>query len=188
MLLAKLKPTVGAVMVMLTLGASGLVYRASGQPAPNTTEQTRSGKPRSELEALRRENELLKLNLEVVLEKVRAQEAELRQLKAQVGKVSGVAVSPDAQRVLITPSNDVRIRLWDPQTGKQIEKIVGSSKQGIIHLWDVESGKKMNQKAVPQSSKADNKQELQRTVEALERALKELREQLKKQEAPPASK
>jgi hypothetical protein len=35
----------------------------------------------SEVEALRRENEFLKLNLEVVLEKVRAQEAELRALR-----------------------------------------------------------------------------------------------------------
>jgi hypothetical protein len=78
MLLAKLKLAVGAVLVVVVLGASGLVYRASGQPAPTATEQKTGGKPRSDLEALRRENELLKLNLEVVLEKVRAQEAELR--------------------------------------------------------------------------------------------------------------
>lgn len=80
MFLAKLKLIVGAVMVVTVLGASGLVYRAAGQPAAPAEKQN-DGKPKSELERLRHENELLKLNLEVVLEKVRAQEAELRALK-----------------------------------------------------------------------------------------------------------
>src|SRR5262249_35046450 len=81
MLLAKLKLAVGAVMVVMVLGAGGLAYQAAGQPAPG--EPRREGKALNELEALRRENEMLKLNLEVVLEKVRAQEAELRNVKAQ---------------------------------------------------------------------------------------------------------
>ena len=42
------------------------------------------GKPPSEVETLRKENELLRLNLQVVLEKVRAQEAELHALRGQV--------------------------------------------------------------------------------------------------------
>src|SRR5262249_53862982 len=49
-------------------------------PAPASAQAPKG--PPSELEALRKENELLKLNLAVVLEKVRAQEAELRGLKA----------------------------------------------------------------------------------------------------------
>lgn len=80
MFLAKLKLMVGAVMVVTALGASGLVYRAADQPA-SPVEKRSDGKPKSELEHLRHENELLKLNLEVVLEKVRAQEAELRSLR-----------------------------------------------------------------------------------------------------------
>jgi RNA polymerase sigma factor (sigma-70 family) len=77
MLLTKLKLVVAAVLVAGALGAGGLVYRAAAQPpAPK--------QPLSEVEALRRENELLKLNLEVVLEKVRAQQAELHTLKDQV--------------------------------------------------------------------------------------------------------
>ena len=79
MFIAKLKLIAGAMMVVTALGTTGLVYRAAGQPAP--AEPRREGKPSSEVEALRRENELLKLNLEVVLEKVRAQEAELRALR-----------------------------------------------------------------------------------------------------------
>lgn len=79
MLATKLKLMVGAVMIVAALGASGLVYRASGQDVAPAGKQN-DGKPKSELERLRHENELLKLNLEVVLEKVRAQEAELRAL------------------------------------------------------------------------------------------------------------
>jgi hypothetical protein len=39
------------------------------------------------MEALRRENELLKLNLEIVLEKVRTQDTELRALRAKAENV-----------------------------------------------------------------------------------------------------
>jgi RNA polymerase sigma factor (sigma-70 family) len=76
MFLAKLKTVVATAFILVALGVGGLVYRASGEPA--------GGKPLSEIEALRKENELLKLNLQVVLEKVRAQESELQDLKKQV--------------------------------------------------------------------------------------------------------
>lgn len=85
MFLTKLKLAVGAVMIAAALGASGLVYRATAQTGLSQTgpaEKRSDGKPLSEVERLRHENELLKLNLEVVLEKVRAQEAELRALRA----------------------------------------------------------------------------------------------------------
>jgi hypothetical protein len=94
MYVAELKRVVGVVMVVAALGASGLAYRASGQPTPGAIERptaqtpptVEKRKPMSEVEALRRENELLKLNLEVVLEKVRAQEAELRTYRAAKGE------------------------------------------------------------------------------------------------------
>jgi RNA polymerase sigma factor (sigma-70 family) len=82
MLLAKLKLAIGVVMVMAAIGTTGLVYRASGQSAPAQK------RPMSEVEALRHENELLKLNLQVVLEKVRAQEAELGTLRANAHKIA----------------------------------------------------------------------------------------------------
>jgi hypothetical protein len=80
MLLKKLRVVAGAVVVLLALGAVGLVYQAAGS---GSAQAAPPDKPRNELEALRRENELLKLNLEVVLEKVRAQEAELREFRAR---------------------------------------------------------------------------------------------------------
>jgi RNA polymerase sigma factor (sigma-70 family) len=79
MLMKKLRLVIGAVMLVAALGAAGIGYQTNGgwgiaRAAP-------PDKPRSELEALRHENELLKLNLELVLEKVRAQEAELREFR-----------------------------------------------------------------------------------------------------------
>jgi RNA polymerase sigma factor (sigma-70 family) len=155
MFLSKLKLAVGVMLVLVVLGSSGLVYRASGQSVPRTVERE---KPRSELEALRHENELLKLNLEVVLEKVRAQEAELRSLKARARPTREAAFSPDG-RTLATVSEDGKVRVWDSATGKLMERLDRR-----------------------QTLKNEDKQQLRRAVDALEKSLKELREQLKKVE------
>jgi RNA polymerase sigma factor (sigma-70 family) len=77
MFIAKLK-VVGGIVVFaaLMLGVLGAVY--SPVVAQNSPP---AGKGASELEALRKENELLKLNLQIVLEKCRNQQAELAALK-----------------------------------------------------------------------------------------------------------
>lgn len=86
MVISKLKATAIAFLVMVTLGAGGMAYRsAQVQAAP-------TDKPPNELEALRRENALLRLNVEVVLEKVRAQEAEIQKLRAEVQQAKLTAV------------------------------------------------------------------------------------------------
>jgi RNA polymerase sigma factor (sigma-70 family) len=79
MLWAKLKLAVGAVMVVVALGASGLVYRASGQSG---AAGKGGGRPATELDVLRQEVELLKLKLELVERKLKAQDDELRALRA----------------------------------------------------------------------------------------------------------
>jgi RNA polymerase sigma factor (sigma-70 family) len=71
----KLKIVVATVLITAVLGAGGIAYRASGQST--------SEKPPDDIEALRKENELLRLNVQVLLEKVRAQEAELLALKGK---------------------------------------------------------------------------------------------------------
>jgi RNA polymerase sigma factor (sigma-70 family) len=81
MFLAKLKLVAVAVVVATALGVSGLAYRASGPAAAQAAPEADKGP--SELEALRRKVELLQTNLDVVLEKVRSQEAELKTLRAQ---------------------------------------------------------------------------------------------------------
>jgi hypothetical protein len=89
MLVTKLKLAVAAVMVAVMLGAGGLVYKASGQ-----SEGKQPDRPRTEVEALRHEVELLKFNLEVVLEKCRAQEAEVRALRGQVASLKSIRHTP----------------------------------------------------------------------------------------------
>jgi RNA polymerase sigma factor (sigma-70 family) len=84
MLMTKLKVALTAVMVVVTLAASGLLYRAAGQ-----SEGKPADRPRTEVEALRHEVELLKFNLELVLEKCRAQEAELRTLRGRMQAAAG---------------------------------------------------------------------------------------------------
>jgi RNA polymerase sigma factor (sigma-70 family) len=72
MFLAKLKATLAAVTVLAFVGG-GIVYSGgSGQP-----------QPKNELEALRRENELLKVNLRVTLEKIESLEKQLTAFKGQ---------------------------------------------------------------------------------------------------------
>jgi RNA polymerase sigma factor (sigma-70 family) len=165
MFLTKLKLMVSAVMVVTVLGASGLVYRAAGQSAA-PVEKLSDGKPKSELERLRHENELLKLNLEVVLEKMHAQEAELRTLKAK-GQTSQAVIDLGGKNV----------RLWENGQPMRVEQV--EVKEG--QQWRVEV-KPMNLSG--ESRKHLNKEELQRAIDEMEKALKGLREQLKKGDKP----
>jgi hypothetical protein len=77
MLPVKVKVVLSSVLALLLFAVAGAAYQPGSGPVGGKDK----GRPLTELEALRRENELLKLNLEVVLEKVRAQEAELRKLR-----------------------------------------------------------------------------------------------------------
>lgn len=178
MFLAKLKLMVGVVTIVTALGASGLVYRASGQ-APAPAEKRSEGKPLSELERLRHENELLKVNLEVVLEKVRAQEAELRDLKnpKKEEKTTFFYKLEDgigSWNMQVQPQNKPVIEgkavpkpTWEVRQGKQIPMTI---------VLDGKNGMQMRALVVPVN-------ELQQTVDTLEKTVKELREQLKKGEA-----
>jgi RNA polymerase sigma factor (sigma-70 family) len=103
MFLTKLKVVLGVVLVVAALGAGGVAYRTADAQTVQTPRRA-EGKPRSELEALRRENELLRLNLEVVLEKVRAQEAELRALRGRPVEGAGDANKLKPGRIT-DPSN-----------------------------------------------------------------------------------
>jgi hypothetical protein len=75
MFMTKLKAAATALVMVVTLGAmvlaSRMSYSTAADPPP-------AKKPSSELEALRRENELLKLNLRVTLEKLESLEAALK--------------------------------------------------------------------------------------------------------------
>ena len=72
MLIANLKTTIATLFVLATITAGGVVYSGGGQ-----------AKPQNEVQTLRDENELLKINLRVTLEKIKALESEVASLKGQ---------------------------------------------------------------------------------------------------------
>jgi len=156
MLLKKLRLVVGAVVVLAALGAVGFGYQAGS--GPGAVQAAQPDKPRSEVEALRRENELLKLNLEVVLEKVRAQEAELRTLRGQAA---------DAAKL---PPHALHLEYQRYLALKMLGEAVHSDPLG-----EAES-------ALKALREAKDKEGQRRATEALEKA----REQLKQQTRPRA--
>jgi hypothetical protein len=97
MLPVKVKVVLGSVLGLLVFAVAGAAFQAGSGPVGGKEK----GRPLTEVEALRKENELLKVNLQVVLEKVQAQEAQLRVLR---GKAEGG-----------------KVHVWDPRTGKALE-------------------------------------------------------------------
>jgi RNA polymerase sigma factor (sigma-70 family) len=153
MLLTKVKCLAGLLLVVaLVLGAGGLVDPSVGAQDKPAPEKPAAVKPRSELEALRHENELLKLNLTVVLEKVRAQEDELRALKKQGG---------DAQK-------------YSADAFHYYGALVASAQKR--HEADTVKAAEDALKSLREVSSAEMKK---RVADALERAAKKLREQPK---------
>ncbi len=73
MTMAKMKAAALVLALTAMVGAGGVLYRGAGGPAAQAADPSPSP---SDADALRKENELLKLNLQVVLEKLRAQQAE----------------------------------------------------------------------------------------------------------------
>jgi hypothetical protein len=190
MFVAKLKLAVGAVMVLAALGASGLVYRAAGQSAAPQK------RPLSEVETLRRENELLKLNLEVVLEKVRAQEAELRTLRAESkGKPK------DEERVRLRLDEE---KLWaeaieaaklQRQHGiRSLQELAGKAKlEGELAEWAKKRSDHLStadllkaaEDRIKALQKAPDPDSVRRHVAELEALLSKLRERQQKPQPTP---
>jgi RNA polymerase sigma factor (sigma-70 family) len=83
MLLKKLRLGVMAVLVTAALGAVGLACRTSDEARAQDTARAGDGKPLSELEALRRENQRLRKNVEILLDRISAQDKELKTARAQ---------------------------------------------------------------------------------------------------------
>lgn len=191
MFLTKLKMMVGTMLVVTALGASGLVYHATGQTtAAARTDALRAEKrsdgkqkPRSELERLRHENELLKLNLEVVLEKVHAQEAELRVLRGQA-KWKKQRVPPGwgtGQGGMMQPGMAGMMQPGGPPGARPASVLPPGGPPGGFP-GGVPPG--MPGGPPPGSGKPGaapvREDDLRRTIDVLEKTLKELRKQLKK--------
>jgi RNA polymerase sigma factor (sigma-70 family) len=84
MLVTKLKVLVATFMVTVAVGLGGLGYQATVGTAPAhaaAQKPTADANLKAELEALRKENDLLRRSLELALDKIKTQEAELRTLR-----------------------------------------------------------------------------------------------------------
>jgi RNA polymerase sigma factor (sigma-70 family) len=155
MFFQKLKWTAVVLMATVMMGAGGFVFQSGNGPA-TARAQAPAAKPVSELEALRKENELLKLNLQVVLEKVKAQENEIRDLKA---------------------TQKTAVRLWDAQSGRALNEyrralaLRARPKPAASPLKEIDDALKLLREAKDNDAK-------RRAAEMLEKATKRLREEL----------
>jgi RNA polymerase sigma factor (sigma-70 family) len=163
MFLAKLKLVVAVVVVLGGLGLAGVAFQP-GSP-PQARADAPAAKPQNELERLRRENELLKLNLEVVLEKVRAQEAEIRTLKGQQAtRTSSGVIDRGVSEVPIK-----RYIVDREEMVPMLEEVPPKPKDPLEQLDD----------ALKALRAAPDKKSMGKAAEDLDRALKQLREQMK---------
>jgi RNA polymerase sigma factor (sigma-70 family) len=199
MLLKKLRLVVGAVMVLVAFGAVGVAYHAAdGSGAARAAEPD---KPRNELEALRKENELLKLNLQVVLEKVRAQETEIRGLRKDVAAMTEAAASMQGRLVTLRGVATSPPIYLDNLQGLRASTFLLNSNNGLNgsimlneRVFDVVRPIDLAQPAQPDAvadatkeaesavkalREAKDKEAQRRAAEALDRAMKKLKEKLK---------
>jgi RNA polymerase sigma factor (sigma-70 family) len=179
MLLKKLRLGIGAVLV--ALGAVGLGYQAGGGSA--LAQAAPPDKPRNELEALRRENELLKLNLEVVLEKVRAQEAELQAVRKELAaKAAAANAQPFAGAAQFQLLNTLEYASPNPtfSTQPNVNFLQSYLRANNSPQPDaVSDAAKEAEAALKALREAKDKEGQRRAAETLDKALKTLREQLK---------
>jgi RNA polymerase sigma factor (sigma-70 family) len=198
MFLAKLKAVAATAVVLAALG--GLAWQAGGRGSARAAPPDR---PQSEGEALRKEVELLRLNLLVVLEKVRAQEAELNTLrsKAQAAKTTAgtaqnmltfTAATP-LQTVYTVPNVTFAHQLYtnsnfSVQTWPQVqpgEKVRPQDLKPTNAAPSEEADPvKLVEAALKALREARNPEAKRRAAEALEKAAKQLRGQPAKPKDP----
>jgi hypothetical protein len=171
MFIEKLKATAAMAVVVLALGAVGLSCRFGGGPL--AAQVAPQGKPLTELEALRKENELLKLNLQVVLEKVRAQGAELQSLKAKA-EAGGKASLHGIRRLDQGAKEPIEVTL--DLAASQLEMA-----NKVLALELVDQGRadavRQAEAALKALREARDPAARRRAAEALEQAAKQLRAQ-----------
>jgi RNA polymerase sigma factor (sigma-70 family) len=181
MFFAKLKATLATVLA-LVLGAGTLVYCASGQTGT-------AAKPHNELEALRTENELLKINLRVTLEKIKALEGEVLALKsrakvdvrASTGLEMGIVV--DLVEPGVHLSRDLGFLLVDPLASKRDSEL---RKKVIEQAMKVRPDEM--DAALKSLRTAKDAESRQRALDQMEGVLRKLREELRPRTEPAGTK
>jgi RNA polymerase sigma factor (sigma-70 family) len=168
MLVKQVKLGIGTVVAVAALGLFGFAYQGGGS---GSAQAAPPGKPSSELEALRKENELLKLNLQIVLEKARVQEEQLSALKPQQA-LWGNRVEFLDERYEISDKIDKNAMRPD------LRFIPHYSIYDVTHP-DVSTTAGEVESALKALREARDKDGQKKAAEALETAMKKLREQVK---------
>ncbi len=175
MFMAKLKTVVTTIVLVTALGVSGLAcYTTVGQAAPPNNAP-------NELEELRKENELLKLNLRVTLEKIKAQEGELAALKVQAAATAKDRLSYD-KSVLLHLSDPFRGKvLRNTADGTFVADVDLDGKLDVLFTQLIASPDPVADAtaALKSLQSAKDLEEKRKATQALEEALKKLKEQLK---------
>jgi RNA polymerase sigma factor (sigma-70 family) len=171
MFLAKLKVVAATAVVLAALG--GIAWQASG--GRGSAHAAPPGKPTSEAEALRKEVELLRLNLLVVLEKVRAQEAELTTLRGRA-TAAKAAEAVDVDFVVPVQSEAIR-HLARPMRQTAVEALLELGKANVQRETD--DPVRQAEAALKALREARDPAARKRAAEVLEKAARQLREQPK---------
>jgi RNA polymerase sigma factor (sigma-70 family) len=175
MFIAKLKATVATVILLAALGAGGLVYSSGGG------EPTSQAKPASELDKLRRENELLKVNLRVTLEKIEVLENASTGL---VGDLDGALELQQGLRLdLELKAREQAARALDEAT--RARALQEEAARALLSRQAEKARPKTSNKVTPPSLWPSNKQG--ESLDELVRALKLLQEAKARQDAIPES-
>jgi hypothetical protein len=180
-----------AAAVAVGLVTSGASFRWAPASAEAQAPSPRpAGKPLSELEALRQENELLKVNLRVLLEKVKRQEAELAALggAGKPGSSGAVELRFDERKPGgpyrpsrqerpvpkggIAPSRSYQ-RPGTAQNDPLADPSMGGAERGPSSAL-IEFALDPEKMAPPVEAKAKAKDELEKAIQALRRQLKAL--------------
>jgi RNA polymerase sigma factor (sigma-70 family) len=196
MFLTKLKLAAGVAVVVAALAAGGLAFQAVGQDRLPQQPEKRSdagGRPLTEVELLRREVDILKLQMEVV-------QAELRSLKGKAGAGARPSWGTRPDNIpqptpLWKPAGDVRPKVGqggpppqDVGPGKGPEpagadQLAPSSPEkygpGRPSLSNLRSAPDPLQEAEAALKKLRQQPDDQQAVDALEKALKRLKERAK---------
>jgi hypothetical protein len=195
MFMAKLKAALAVVVVIGVLGAGGFAYQV-GRPAQAQAQTDRpAARTPTELDVLRKEVELLRLKLEMVEGKMRAQEARLQALEGR-GK-AGVDKKAEANRQNRETILEAR-RLRDMADRARLAELLrrAEDKKALndARKRELDARRRAEEEAVALARdvqkllnmlrEARDTGAKQRAVEALEQAIRRLREHLKKEPRP----
>jgi len=189
MLMTKLKVYLAVGLVAVMFGAGGLAFRAAGQ-APAPGEQRTAARPPTDLDLLRREVEVLKLQVELLQDKQRAQEAELRSLRGHGGTALPAGEVPGVHAPTKTPpAGDMRPVLppetqsipyyygtYVPSVREATPPVTSYGAPGGLHVTRISPEQQLEAAVKALRENPDDEQARRRAVQALERALQQLKQ------------